>query len=165
MLIPSDQKANVTGSDLQESGLSSIPGQDGSSSSETKHDRETAPKPKLFVSARRLQEQRRQPRKTALGSISDGHNFCCSDTVQDRRTAQRIELFLRGDYSNYGHKPRSLLHPSIAEYKFTDDDEYCVIFNYYASMIRPTKSFRAMKTDMKCKHLSNFPAIPLWALY
>jgi hypothetical protein len=35
--------------------LSSSPGEGGSCSSETKHDRRTAPRPKLFVSTRRIQ--------------------------------------------------------------------------------------------------------------
>jgi hypothetical protein len=38
--------------------LSSIPGEDVSCISETKHDRRMAPRPKLFVSKRRLQKNR-----------------------------------------------------------------------------------------------------------
>jgi hypothetical protein len=43
--------------------LSSIPGEGGSCSSETKNDRRTAPRPKLFVSKKRLQKQGPQHRK------------------------------------------------------------------------------------------------------
>jgi hypothetical protein len=55
----------------QKTVLSSIPGEDGFCSSETKHDRRTVPRQKLFVSARRLQKQRPQPRKTVLCWSSD----------------------------------------------------------------------------------------------
>jgi hypothetical protein len=47
--------------------LSSIPGESGSCSSENKHNIRTAPRPKLFVSNRRLQKHRPQPRKNCLG--------------------------------------------------------------------------------------------------
>jgi hypothetical protein len=59
MLIPWDEEEILEGSKLRKSVLSSSPGEGGSCSSETKHDRRTAPRPELFVSARRLQEQRR----------------------------------------------------------------------------------------------------------
>jgi hypothetical protein len=49
-------------SKLRKSVLSSSTGEGGSYSSETKHDRRLAPRPKLFVSTRRLQRQRLQPR-------------------------------------------------------------------------------------------------------
>jgi hypothetical protein len=49
--------------------LSSSPGEDGFSSSETKHDRMTQRK-KLFVSARRLQEPRSQTRKLSCVRVS-----------------------------------------------------------------------------------------------
>jgi hypothetical protein len=48
--------------------LSSRPGEGGSRSTETKYDRRAAQRQKLFVSARTLQEQRPQLRKTALSS-------------------------------------------------------------------------------------------------
>jgi hypothetical protein len=44
--------------------LSSSPGEDGSCSSETKHDGRTTPRPKLFVLQRRLQKQTPQRRET-----------------------------------------------------------------------------------------------------
>jgi hypothetical protein len=43
--------------------LSSSSGQDGSCSFRTKHDRTTVPRPKLFISKRRLQEERPQRQK------------------------------------------------------------------------------------------------------
>jgi hypothetical protein len=62
--------------------------------SETKHDIKSAPRPKLFVSARRLQEQRPQPRKICLGSSPGEDGFCNSETKHDRRTVPRSQLFV-----------------------------------------------------------------------
>jgi hypothetical protein len=58
MIIPWDYEENTEGSKLRKSVLSSIPGEGGPCSSETKHDRRTAPRPKLFVSKKRLQKWR-----------------------------------------------------------------------------------------------------------
>jgi hypothetical protein len=69
------------------------------------------------VSARILQEQRQQPRKTVLGS-SPGE-----------------DVGFRAIYP--------------------------IIFNDTYQMIGPVDSFRAVKIDKKCKHLSNFPAVTL----
>jgi hypothetical protein len=52
----------------EKSVLGLSPGEGGFCSTETKHDRRTAPRPKLFVSTKRLQEQRSQPQKSVLGS-------------------------------------------------------------------------------------------------
>jgi hypothetical protein len=52
---------------LEKTVLGSIAGEDVFCSSETKHDRRTAPRRKSFVSARRLQEQKPELRKTVLG--------------------------------------------------------------------------------------------------
>jgi hypothetical protein len=68
MLIPWDQKENIGKSKHRKSVLSSSLGEGGSCSSETKNDRRTAAWLKLFVSKRRLQEQRPQYRETVLGS-------------------------------------------------------------------------------------------------
>jgi hypothetical protein len=88
MLIPWDQQGTTGGSKLRKS-MSSILGEGSSCSSETKHDRRTAPRPKLFVSKRRLQKQRPQRRRTILGSSSDKDDFCSSKTKHDIRTAPR----------------------------------------------------------------------------
>jgi hypothetical protein len=88
MLIPWDQEENI-GSKLRKSVLSSIPGEGGSCSSETKHDRRTAPRPVLFVSASRLQEERPRHQKTVQSSSPDEDGFCSSETKHDRRTARR----------------------------------------------------------------------------
>jgi hypothetical protein len=93
MLIPPDQEENIGGSRLRKSILSSIPGMGGSCSSETKHDRRTAPRAKSFVSKRRLQKQRSKPQKTVLSLIPDKDGFCCSETKHDRRTAPCPNLF------------------------------------------------------------------------
>jgi hypothetical protein len=65
MLIPWDQEEN-TGQNVGKGVLSSSTGEGGSCRLETKHDRRTVPRPKLFVSERRLQEQRSNPKICAL---------------------------------------------------------------------------------------------------
>jgi hypothetical protein len=50
---------------MKKTALGMSPGKDGSISSETKHDRRMAPRPKLFVSAGTLKEQR--PPKNGSG--------------------------------------------------------------------------------------------------
>jgi hypothetical protein len=40
-----------------------------------------------------------------------------------------------------------------------------MIFNDTYQKIRPMESFRTIKIDIKCKHLSNFPAVTLRALF
>jgi hypothetical protein len=96
--------------------LSSIPGEGSSCSSETKHNRRTAPRPKLFVSERRLQKQGPQYRKTVLGSILVEDVFCNSETKHDRRTVQRITLFVSARIT--GTKvtnPKTVLGSSLGE--------------------------------------------------
>jgi hypothetical protein len=68
MLIPWEQEEILERSKLRRSVLSLSPGEGGSCSSETKHDRRMAPRPKLFFWKRRLQKQRPQHRTTILGS-------------------------------------------------------------------------------------------------
>jgi hypothetical protein len=94
MPIPRDQKEILGRSKLRKSVLSSSPGEGGSCSSESKHNRRTAPRPKFFVSKRRLQKQRLQPRKVALGSCHGEDVFCSSETKHDRTTAPRPKLFV-----------------------------------------------------------------------
>jgi hypothetical protein len=60
MLITSNQEENIRGSKLRKNFLSSIPSEDGFCRSDAKHDRRRAPRPNLFVSARRLQDLRLQ---------------------------------------------------------------------------------------------------------
>jgi hypothetical protein len=80
-LVSSLGQAENTGeSKVRESVLSSIP-------SETKHDRRMAPRTKLFLSKRRLQKQRPEPRKNVLGSslgeefgFTDNFSFIFNDT-------------------------------------------------------------------------------------
>jgi hypothetical protein len=52
------------------------------------------PRPKLFVSERRLQEQRSQPQKAALGSSPGEDGFFSLEMKHDRRMAPRSELFV-----------------------------------------------------------------------
>jgi hypothetical protein len=72
---------------------SSMPGDGCSCSSETKHDRRTAPIPKWVASKSRLHKHRPEPRKTALGSISGEDDICSSETKRDTKTALRPKLF------------------------------------------------------------------------
>jgi hypothetical protein len=73
MLILRDQGEISERSKLLKIVLSSSPSEGGFCSSETKHDRRTARRSKLFVAVRKLQKERPEPRKTVLGS-SDGEN-------------------------------------------------------------------------------------------
>jgi hypothetical protein len=103
------RKRTWEGQTCRKSVLSLIPSEGGSCSSETKHDRRTAPRPKLFVSRRILQKQRLQPRKTLLSSIPVKDGFWSSDTKLNTRTAPRQMFLLRRlNYRNRGHNPRKL---------------------------------------------------------
>jgi hypothetical protein len=93
ILIPWDQEEILEGSKLRKIVLSSSPGEDGSCSSETKHNRRTASRSKLFVSKKRLQQQRSHPRIIVLGSSPGEDYFYSSETKHDRRTAERTKLF------------------------------------------------------------------------
>jgi hypothetical protein len=85
------------------------PGEGGSCRSKTKDDRRMAPKPELFVSKRRLQKQKPQPRKTALGSSPDEDGFSNLETKHEKRTMPRPKMFVSaGDYRNKGHNPKKL---------------------------------------------------------
>jgi hypothetical protein len=61
MLISWDQEENIERSKLRKCVLNSSPDESGSCSSESKDDKRTAPGPKPFDSASRLQNQRLQP--------------------------------------------------------------------------------------------------------
>jgi hypothetical protein len=93
MLIPRDQEENIGGLKLRKSVLSSIPGESVSCSSETKHDRRMVPEPKLFVSKRRLQKQRSEPRKIVLGSIPSEDGFCSSVARQENSAKTKVVCF------------------------------------------------------------------------
>jgi hypothetical protein len=61
------RKRFCKGQNSRKSVLSLIPGEGGSCSSKTKHDRRTAPRPKWFFSKRRFEELRPRPRKNCPG--------------------------------------------------------------------------------------------------
>jgi hypothetical protein len=88
MLIPWEHEGNIEREKVRKSILSSSHGEGGFSSSETKHDRTPAPRQKLFVSKRRLQKRRPEPRKTVLGSSPDKDIFCSSETTQQKNGAK-----------------------------------------------------------------------------
>jgi hypothetical protein len=95
MLIPWNQEEILERSELRESVLGSEPGGCDFCTLETKHNRKTSPRPKLFVSARNYRFNGNPPlRKTVLGSSLGEYVFCSSKTKHDRRTAQRTELFV-----------------------------------------------------------------------
>jgi hypothetical protein len=41
----------------------------------------------------------------------------------------------------------------------------CMLLSDTHRMIKPMISFQAINIDTKCKHLSNFPTVTLWALW
>jgi hypothetical protein len=95
---------------LRKSVLSSSPSEGGSCTSEIKHDRRTAPRPKLFVSKRRLQEQRPQPQKSVLGS-SPGENVFVAwklSTIEE----WRLDKFVRFEEDITWTKVHLSTHPS-----------------------------------------------------
>jgi hypothetical protein len=61
MLIPHEQEETLERSELQKIVPCWGSGEGGSCGLETKNDRRTMPRPKLFISLRRLQEQMPQP--------------------------------------------------------------------------------------------------------
>jgi hypothetical protein len=85
--FPETRKRTQEGQNSGESVLSSILDEGCSCSSETKHNRRTTQKTKLFVSKRILQKQRPQPRKTVLSSISGACGFCTSENKHEKRRA------------------------------------------------------------------------------
>jgi hypothetical protein len=74
--------------------LGSSLGEDGFCSSETKHDRRTAPRPKLFESVGVYRNKGRNPEKSALGSSPGEDGFFSSETKHDRRTVSRPKQFV-----------------------------------------------------------------------
>jgi hypothetical protein len=87
------------------------PGEDGlySYNSETKHDRKTTSRPKLFVSARRLQEQRLQLQKlyciwVAVKIVSVARQL----STIEKRLQNRSCFYRRGDYRNRDHNHENL---------------------------------------------------------
>jgi hypothetical protein len=101
--------------------LCSSPGEDGLYSSETKSGRRTAPKPKLFVTNRILQEQRPQLRKTILSWSPDGDGFCSSETKSGRRTAPEPKLFVT---NRILQEQRTQLRKTILSWS-PDGDGFC----------------------------------------
>jgi hypothetical protein len=161
MLIPWDQEENWNS---WNSVLSSIPGEGGSCSSETKHDRRKAPRPKLFVLKRRLQELRPQPRNIILGSSPDKDVFSTSETKQDRM-AQRTTFFVSTSRLQELRSQTLILSwVRVSVNMFGLGITFSMILNYTYRMIRPIISFRAIKTDKKCNHLLIFPAATLRTL-
>jgi hypothetical protein len=165
MLIPSDHKGNIGGSKLRKSIMSSISGEGSSCSSENKNDRRTAPRPKLFVSERRLQKQRPWLWKAVLGSSPNEDVFSFSETKYDR-TVQITKLFVsarRLQELRLQTRKLSLVRVSVTKVGFRDNN-FSIIFSDTYRMIRPMISFRAIKIDKKWNHLLNFPAVTLRAL-
>jgi hypothetical protein len=70
-----------------------IPNKVGFFRSKIKHDRRMAPRSKLFISARKLQEQKPQPYKTVQGLRLGEDGFCALVTMQYRRTMQTSYFF------------------------------------------------------------------------
>jgi hypothetical protein len=187
MLIPWDQEENTGRSKLRKSVLSSSPVEGNSCSSETKHNRKTAPRPKLFASKSRLQKQRPQPRQTFLGSSPGEDGFCSWVTTHDRRTTSRPKLFVLAERLQQKRpqprkmswvltsvkvvteakvtNPKSVLGSSPGEDAGFRNNNF---FLWYSTMRIEWSglwwAFEAIQIDMKCKHLSNFAAVTLRAL-
>jgi hypothetical protein len=165
MLIPWDQEENIDRSKLWKSVLSLSTNEGGSCSSETKHDRRMAPRPKLFVLARRSQEQRPQPQKSVLGSSHIGDGFCSSETKHNKRVVPRPKLFvLARRLQEQRPQPQKTVLGLSPGKDFGFRDNFCLIFSDTYQMIRCMDSFQAIKIDKEWKHLLNFPTVTLQAL-
>jgi hypothetical protein len=70
-------------------------GEGGSCRSGTKHDRRMVPRPKLFVSKRKLQRHRSQPRETVLGSCPGKGISCSSENKHDIRMTPKSKFLFR----------------------------------------------------------------------
>jgi hypothetical protein len=159
MLMHCNQKEISGRSKLRRTVLGSSPGEGVFCISETKQDRKTAPRPKMFVSASRLQEHRLQLRKSVLGSSPGEDSFYSSETRHERRTAPRPKLFVSsGRLQEQRSRTRKLSWVLVMLIIFP------MIINDTYEIMRPMTSFRAIKIDKICKHLSNFPAATARAL-
>jgi hypothetical protein len=167
-LIPWHQKEILERSKLRKRFLGSKPGEGGFCILETKHDRRTSPRPKLFVSTWRLQEQQPQPRKTVLCSSPGEDVFCSSETKHDKITAQRTKLFiLERRLQELKSETQKMSWVRVSVKMLGLGIIIIIIFVWYSTIrgiVRPTISFRAINIDKKCKHLSNFAAVTLRAL-
>jgi hypothetical protein len=106
--------------------------------------------------------QNLQPRKTVLFSNPREDVFCRSETVHDRRTAPIPKLFRRADCRYRCHESEKLSWVRVpVKMLGLRIINFPIIFNDAYQMIRPLVRFRPIKTDKKCKHLSNFPAVTL----
>jgi hypothetical protein len=79
----------------------------GFCSSETKHDRRTASRPKLFVSARDCENKGYNPEKLSWVRVLVKIIYF-PETKHNRRTVQKPKLFRRGDYKNKGNDHENL---------------------------------------------------------
>jgi hypothetical protein len=173
ILILWDQEEILERSKLRKSVQSSSPSEGGSCSSETKHNRRTAPRPKLFASTRKLQEQRPQLRKPVLCSNHGEDGFCSSETKHDIRRVPRPELFVSAGRLlevrsqslklSWVRVSVKMLGLWIIIIIIIIVIVYVILNDTYR-MIRPMVSFREIKIDKKYKYLSNFFTVTLRAL-
>jgi hypothetical protein len=101
MLIPWDKEEILERSIFQKNFLSSSPGKGGSCSSETKHDRITAARPKLFVSREYYRNEGYNPEKLSWARVPVKVVSVTREliTIEEQRKEQ-VCLFLRRDYRN-----------------------------------------------------------------
>jgi hypothetical protein len=138
----------VVSSPTQES--SSSPCEGRSCCSETKHDRRTAPRTKLFVSKRSLQRQGRETRKTVLLSSPDEDNFCRSESKHDKRAAQRTKLFVSASrLQGLVSKTRK----TVLGWSLGEDFGFGDIISFSVPVVR----FQTMKIDKKLKNFRISP--------
>jgi hypothetical protein len=80
------------------------------------------PRPRLFVSKRRLQKQRPEPRKIVLGSIPSEDVFCSSDTNRQKNGAKTKVLCFEEEIIEtpktvLGSSPDEVLRSSKTKHK------------------------------------------------
>jgi hypothetical protein len=112
----------------------------------------------LFLETRNRFKKRSKVRKNALSSKPGEGGFCILETKASPR--QKLFVLTTRLQKKRSQPRKSVLSSSLGEDGFRDNI-FSMIFNDTYRMIRPMASFRAVKIDTKCKHLSNFPAVTL----
>jgi hypothetical protein len=99
-------------------------------------------------------------------SLSPGEGgFCSSVPKHDRRTDPRTNLFVSARrLPKKRLQTRKMSQVRVPVKVFNLRIIFLTIFNDTYRIIRPMISFREIKIDMKCKHLSDFAAVTLRAL-
>jgi hypothetical protein len=121
MLIPWDKEEDKGGSKLRESVLCSTPEEGGSCSSDTKHDRRTASRPKFY------RNEGQKPKKLSWVRLPIKMVFVARKLSTTELRKEQNCLFRR-DYTNLVTNPKTVLGSSLGE-NFGNMDNFDIILN------------------------------------